>query len=173
MEWEWEWEWGSSGVGRRCPCSEDALATTSAGRHAALERRVSSPIMRMDWKVCRGEGERSAARRRSVKKRERRAVAKRRVVLRGGMLGGKECARGRRARRLVRRTVGLGGLLLVCASRGGQWGKGGLPSSNVTIWITAATTGKVPAPRFLGIAEYLNIPTISLRHCIPTKQKQQ
>jgi len=59
------------------------------GRQDMHARRVSSPIVRMEMKEERGTGVMLANKRTVVKKMERKAVAKRRVVCRGGMLGGK------------------------------------------------------------------------------------
>ena len=52
-------------------------------------RRTSSPRVRMETKEARGTGEMVAKRRNVVKKMERKAEAKSKVVFRAGMLGGK------------------------------------------------------------------------------------
>ena len=73
----------------RCPCSEEAFAITVDGRQDMHARRTSSPRVRMETKEARGTGEMVAKRRNVVKKMERKAEAKSKVVFRAGMLGGK------------------------------------------------------------------------------------
>lgn len=89
----------------RWPWSEEALAITVEGRQDIAARRTSSPILRIEMKEARGVGEILAKRRKMVNKMERKAVAKRKVVWCGGILGGKCGERQRRARIPVRITM--------------------------------------------------------------------